>query len=230
MIQTVNAALGRYSARTCVFAVTCLSEKHKTQVVTQGAKTQNTKHKSRLVTKTQNTAWFSCNGHRLHDMRRRKIRDKMPAHEQLFQCVQKLTCFCAYMHILPHKVQNYKRSPFVCYTKKGPSVRQGLAHLICTQEVQKSNVRRLLEAQKKRRRKQMAKSSKETGSTGEGARRNLPWMNADEKGRGSQDVNRSSVNTTRHVHVTFEHLTNPRNLDRARRTARRTHNHFAGPT
>ena len=55
-------------------------------------------------------------------------------------------------------------------------------------------------------------------------------MNADEKGRGSQDVNRSSVNTTRHVHVTFEHLTNPRNLDRARRTARRTHNHFAGPT
>ena len=76
-------------------------------------------------------------------------------------------------------------------TKKGPSVRQGLAHLICTQEVQKSNVRRLLEAQKKRRRKQMAKSSKETGSTGEGARRNLPWMNADEKGRGSQDVNRS---------------------------------------
>ena len=46
-------------------------------------------------------------------------------------------------------------------------------------------------------------------------------MNADEKGRGSQDVNRSSVNTTRHVHVTFEHLTNPRNLDRARRTARR---------
>ena len=114
-------------------------------------------------------------------------------------------------------------------TKKGPSVRQGLAHLICTQEVQKSNVRRLLEAQKKRRRKQMAKSSKETGSTGEGARRNLPWMNADEKGRGSQDVNRSrSVNTT--IHVTPEQLTNPRNLDRARRTARRTHNHFAGPT
>ena len=66
-----------------------------------------------MVTKTQNTAWFSCNGRRLHDMRRRKIRDKNASARATFPMRSKAHMrLCIYAHFAAQSTELQKNLHF----------------------------------------------------------------------------------------------------------------------